>query len=351
MPQILVSELSKTFRVPEREGGFSAAVRSLFNRKYRTVEAVRRIHFSIEPGEIVGFLGPNGAGKTTTLKMLTGLLHPTGGEATVLGHVPWRREQRYLKQISLLMGQRSQLMWDLPALDSFQVQLAVYDVEPRQGRQTLDELIELLGLRDVLKKQVRNLSLGERMKCEICMSLLHRPRVLFLDEPTIGVDITMQARIRQFVAEHNRRHQGTVILTSHYMADVVALCKRIIVIHHGRLLFDGPLARLVDRVAPFKVVSIDLERPVDAADVSRFGQVVEHEERSVKLRVPRERVAALAAELLAKLPILDLTIQDAPIEDVIEQVFASGDEQDKAAGVPVSAAGAAPPPENVLTHD
>jgi ABC-2 type transport system ATP-binding protein len=321
MAQIQVNGLCKTFRVPEREGGFVAALGSVFRRRYKNVEAVDHINFGVEQGEIVGFLGPNGAGKTTTLKMLSGLLHPTAGTATVLGHVPWRREAAYLRQISLVMGQRSQLNWDLPATDSFLVHLAVYGVEKSQGRQTIDELVELLDLGGVLKKQVRTLSLGERMKCELCLSLLHRPSILFLDEPTIGVDITMQARIRKFIAEYNRRHGATVMLTSHYMADVTALCKRIIVIDRGRILFDGPLSGLIERLAPFKMIEIDLTRDVDGYDFERLGCVMAREERKVALRVPRDEAAAVTSRLLADLPVLDLTIEDPPIEDVIERVF------------------------------
>jgi len=327
MAPIEVRNLSKTFRVPEREGGFTAALKSLFFRKYKQVHAVQEINATIEEGEIVGFLGPNGAGKTTTLKMLSGLLHPTGGSATVLGYVPWRREPAYLRRISMVMGQRSHLHWDLPAMDSFLLHLAVYNVDEAQGKRTLDELIELLQIGDVLKKQTRTLSLGERMKCELCVSLLHRPAVLFLDEPTLGLDITMQARIRQFIADYNRLHKATVILTSHYMADVTALCKRIIVIDRGKLLFDGPLAGLSDRVAPFKVIEIDLQRDMDGQDCSHLGQVMSAAGRKVTLRIPKDQTAAATTRVLAELPVLDLTIQDPPIEDVISQVFASGKEK------------------------
>jgi ABC-2 type transport system ATP-binding protein len=326
MAQIEVRQLSKVFRVPEREGGLSAALRSLLKHRYRDVRAVDGIDFAIAEGEIVGFLGPNGAGKTTTLKMLSGLLHPTSGEATVLGHTPWRRQAEYLSRISMVMGQRSQLNWDLPAMDSFIVHLAVYGVDRLQGRATLDELIDLLDIGDVLKKQVRTLSLGQRMKCEICISLLHSPSVLFLDEPTLGVDVTMQARIREFVAEYNRRHGATIILTSHYMADVTALCKRVIVIDRGRILFDGPLSELSTRLAPFKVIAIDLSRDIDGYAFERMGEVLSQERRKVTLRVPKERAAEVTSSLLADLPVLDLTIEDPPIEDVIRQVFARGRE-------------------------
>ncbi|MBI4719241.1 MAG: ATP-binding cassette domain-containing protein [Planctomycetes bacterium] len=324
MTQIEVQELCKTFRVAEREGGFTAALASLLRRRYREVRAVDKVDLTIAAGEVVGFLGPNGAGKTTTLKMLTGLLHPTSGRATVLGHVPWKRAPDYLRRISMVMGQRSQTEWDLPAIDSFHLHLAVYGVDKTQGRQTLDELIELLALADILKKPVRTLSLGERMKCELCISLLHRPAVLFLDEPTLGLDVTMQARIRQFITEYNHRHGATIILTSHYMADVTALCKRIVVIDHGRILFDGAIADLTARMAPFKVVAIDLTRDVDGYDFERAGQVIAREERKVTLRVPKEDTAEVTGRLLADLPVLDLTVQDPPIEDVIRRVFAGG---------------------------
>ncbi len=324
MGQIEVDGLSKVFKVPEREGGFVAALRSLFSRRYKQVQAVDQVSFGIDEGEIVGFLGPNGAGKTTTLKMLSGLLHPTGGRATVLGHIPWQRKSAYLRQISMVMGQRSQLNWDLPAMDSFLVQMAVYNVDRRQGQATLAELIELLDIGQVLKKQVRTLSLGERMKCEICVSLLHRPSVLFLDEPTLGLDLTMQDRIRGFIGEYNRRYGATIILTSHYMADVTALCKRIIVIDRGRMLFDGPLASLTRQLAPFKVISIDLQQDADGYDFQRMGQVLSHEGRKIKLRVDKQEAAGVTSRLLADLSVLDLTIEDPPIEDVIRQVFASG---------------------------
>jgi ABC-2 type transport system ATP-binding protein len=327
MAQIEVKLLSRVFKVPQREGGFKAAFVSLFNRQYRQVRAVDGISFEVQEGEIVGFLGPNGAGKTTTLKMLTGLLHPTSGEAKVLGHVPWRREPDYLSRISMVMGQRSQLNWDLPAMDSFLVHMAVYQIERKVGRQTLDELITMLDIRDVLGKQVRTLSLGERMKCEICVSLLHRPSVLFLDEPTLGLDVTMQARIREFISTYNRRNGATIMLTSHYMADVTALCKRVIVIDHGRILFDGVLSELAAKLAPFKVIKIDLGRSPDGYDFARAGEMLTQEEHKVVLRVPRDRAAEITGRLLADLAVLDLTIEDPPIEDVIKRVFADGVEQ------------------------
>ena len=269
-PQIQLNALSKTYRVHEREAGTSASIRSLFKRTYKEVKAVEEVSFSVQPGEVVGFLGPNGAGKTTTLKMLAGLLHPTGGDATVLGRTPWRREPELLRNISLVMGNRNQLLWDIPAMDSFLVNQAIYAIPEKQFRETLDELITLLDLGDLIKKPVRGLSLGERMKCELAAALLHLPKVLFLDEPTLGVDVTMQGRIRGFVADHNAKHGATVLLTSHYMADVTALCKRVIVIHRGRLLYDGDLAALSDRIAPFKRISFDLENAADMERVERY---------------------------------------------------------------------------------
>ena len=327
MAKIEVEQLNKTFRVPEREGGLAAALTSLVWRKHRLVHAVAGVDFAIEEGEVVGFLGPNGAGKTTTLKMLSGLLHPTSGSARVLGYTPWRRRSAYLRNISMVMGQRSQLNWDLPAIDSFQVHLAIYQVDKAQGQQTLDELIDLLDISDCLSKQVRTLSLGQRMKCEICVSLLHRPQVLFLDEPTLGLDVTMQARIRAFIGEYNRRHGSTIILTSHYMADVTALCERVIVIDHGRILFDGNLAELSAGMAPFKLMTIDLAEPAEGYDFDRFGEVTDHAERKVVLKIAKAEAPVATSRLLADLPVLDLTIEDPPIEDVIRQLFARGREQ------------------------
>jgi len=318
---ISVKDLKKHYQVPEREAGLKAAARGLVRRKHRTVKAVDGINFSIETGEVVGFLGPNGAGKTTTLKMLSGLLYPTAGEVSVLGYAPSKRSHDYLRQMTLVMGNRNQLSWDLPALDSFELQRAVYAIPETDFKKTRDEFIEILDLAGLVRQPVRNLSLGERMKMEIVGALLHKPRVLFLDEPTIGLDVTMQKRIRAFVAEYNRRYGATVLLTSHYMADVEVLCRRVIVIHHGRLLFDGDLASLVGQFSAFKTVGVTLEG--ENTDLSSYGEVTGRDGSRVYLRVPRAETSKVTARLLAEMRVDDLTVEDPPIEDVIEQVFAT----------------------------
>jgi len=317
-----VNELTKVFKVPEREAGLRAAAKSLFHRETRDVRAVDAISFEIGPGEVVGFLGPNGAGKTTTLKMLSGLLFPTSGEARVLGHIPSRREKDYLRQMTLVMGNRNQLQWDLPAMDSFELNRAIYRLTREDFVPIRDEMIELLDIGDLVRKPVRQLSLGERMKVEVVGSLLHRPQVLFLDEPTIGLDVTMQKRIRGFIAEYNRRYGATVLLTSHYMADVVALCRRVIVIHHGRIMFDGNLSALSDRFAAYKTIEVALAD--GSSELDGYGDVLERDGDRVKLRVPKADTPRIAARLLSEQQIVDLTIEDPPIEDVIELVFAEG---------------------------
>ena len=319
---IRARELCKVYAVQEREAGALAALRGLVARKTREVAAVDRISFDVRPGEIVGFLGPNGAGKTTTLKMLSGLLHPSSGQVSVLGHLPSRREKAFLRQITLVMGQRSQLVWDIPAIDSFDLNRAIYNISAADFRRTVDELADLLELGPLLNRPVRNLSLGERMKCEMAIALLHRPRVLFLDEPTIGLDVTMQRRIRAFIREYNRLHEATVLLTSHYMADVEALCRRVIVIHHGKLLFDGELSDLVQRFSPYKTIVVRLDG--GAADLRGYGEVVRAEEGQVTLRIPKAETAAVTGRILADLPVVDLTVEDPPIDDAIEQVFTRG---------------------------
>ena len=309
VPIIEVEELSKTFDVPVREQGLRASIRSLVHRQTREVTAVDAVSFSIEPGEVVGFLGPNGAGKTTTLKMLSGLLHPTGGSCRVLGFEPKGRPSGLLRQITLVMGNRNQLQWDLPALDSFELNRAIYRIPRDEYISIRDELIDLLDIGDLVTKPVRNLSLGERMKMEIAGSLLHRPKVLFLDEPTIGLDITMQRRIRSFIADYNNRYGASVILTSHYMADVQALCKRVIVIHHGRMVFDGALSALSEQFTTQRTITARL---ADGEEIT--------------IHTLRADTAAATSRLLAEHDVVDLTIEDPPIDDVIEQFFASASE-------------------------
>jgi ABC-2 type transport system ATP-binding protein len=322
---IQLDALSKHFKVPVRESGLKASIGSLFKREYRTVKAVDEIAFQINQGEVVGFLGPNGAGKTTTLKMLSGLLYPTSGKATVLGFEPSRRQPQFLRQITLVMGNRQQLVWDLPSLDSFDLMRAIYSIPTNDFTRRRDEFIDLLELKDLVNKPVRNLSLGERMKVEIAGALLHHPKVLFLDEPTLGLDVTMQRRIRSFVSEYNKRYGATVLLTSHYMADVEALCKRVIVIHHGKLLFDGELSRLVEQFSAFKTVGVTLQTA--AADLMKYGEVISQDGARFTLRVPKADTARVTARLLADLPVNDLNVEDPPIEDVIEQVFADGKQE------------------------
>ncbi|MGI8482969.1 MAG: ABC transporter ATP-binding protein [Thermomicrobiales bacterium] len=326
---ISVRDLRKTYVVPEREGGLGAALKSLFHRTTREVTAVQGISFDIQPGEIVGFLGPNGAGKTTTLKMLSGLLHPTDGEANVLGFTPWERDRDYLGKMALIMGQRNQLAWDIPVIDSYQLNKAIFQIPEADYKRRVDELIDLLELEELVRKPVRNLSLGERMKCEIASSLLHQPKVLFLDEPTIGLDVPMQRKIRAFVAEYNQRTNASIMLTSHYMADVEALCERVIVIHHGTLLYDGGLPGLISRFSPVKTIVIEFEEGAAiAADqlagiVAAGGEIIARTEHGLTVRASKADTARVTSQLLAAVAIADLTVEDPPIEEVIERVFAS----------------------------
>ena len=321
MADIELRGLRKHYKVHKRPPGMAAAIRSLFRRTYDPVKAVEDLSFTIEPGERVGFLGPNGAGKTTTLKVLAGLLHPTEGSVRVVGHTPQKRDVAFLKQITLVMGQKQQLLWDLPPAETFALNRAVYDVPRAQFDETMRELTELLDLEKLQGKPTRQLSLGERMKCELAAALLHRPRILFLDEPTIGLDVSMQASMREFIRSYNERTGATVVLTSHYMVDVTALCPRVIVIDHGKLIYDGNLQSLVKRVNPDKLVSLKLTRPVVRADLERYGEVVAHEDAVAKVRVTHEALREAVAGLLSAMPIDDLTVEDPPLEDVMRQLF------------------------------
>ena len=333
MSQIQVAHLRKYYQVHHKASGILGSLRSFVRRKYEDVRAVDDISFQIDEGEVVGFLGPNGAGKTTTLKMLSGLLHPSGGELQVLGYTPFQRRNAFLRQITLVMGQKQQLIWDLPPIETFEINRAIYDLPDAEYRQTLDELTSLLNLGDLLTKQVRKLSLGERMKCELVAALLHRPKVLFLDEPTIGLDVTMQTNVRKFIAEYNARHRATVLLTSHYMADVTALCKRIIVIDHGHLLYDGDFQALIERVAPHKIVHIKMEQPISREVLAQYGTLDAVTEFEASVLVERGETSRVAARMLADLPIVDLTIEEPPVEEIIGGMFAGGQATQAASGV------------------
>ena len=321
MAQIVLDHLCKYYQVHQKEPGLVGSLRSFVWRKYHDIKAVDDLSFAIDAGEIVGFLGPNGAGKTTTLKVLSGLLYPTSGSVSVLGFTPSERRDAYLRQITLVMGQKQQLNWDLPAIETFLVNAAIYEIPDAQYQETLAELTELLELAPLLKKQVRKLSLGERMKCEIAAALLHRPKILFLDEPTIGLDVTMQTKIRQFIAEYNQRHKATVILTSHYMADVTALCQRVIVIDHGKLLYDGDLRALAEKIAPHKLIRIEFSHSLNGHRLEEYGEVIKTRGQRAELLVPRDATPNVAARMLAELPISDVTIEEPPIEQVITRVF------------------------------
>ncbi len=318
---ISVEHLTKHYRVHHKRPGFLGSLSSLVRRRSHVVEAVRDVTFSITPGEVVGFLGPNGAGKTTTLKMLAGLLHPTAGRVSVAGFTPQRRERAFLETITLVMGQKMQLSWDLPAADSFLVNQAIYDIPEPVFRRRLAELSAMLELDGLLTTPVRKLSLGERMKCELAAALLHGPRVLFLDEPTIGLDVNMQQALRRFIADYNARSGATVLLTSHYMADVTALADRVLVIDSGELVFDGDLRRLVEREAPHKLLRLEFRLPQPAAALARYGELRRCAGLEAEIRVRREHVAEVAARLLGDLPVADINIEDPPIEEIIGEIF------------------------------
>ena len=323
MHAIEVQGLGKTFRTYKKQPGFVGALKGLVRRQHETVHAVKDVSFSVEEGELVGFLGPNGAGKTTTLKMLSGLLYPGGGSARVLGYVPWERDDGYRRQFALLLGQKNQLWWDLPANESLALNAKIYGIDDASLKKTVDDLSEMLRVRDKLNVMVRELSLGERMKMELIASLLHKPRVLFLDEPTIGLDVVSQQTVREFLRSYNQSQKTTILLTSHYMADIQALCRRVIIIDHGSIFFDGKLDEVLDRFADFKMVTIQTsEGGASASDLEKYGAVVERTSGTVKLKVKRERVIPVCKALLDELPVTDIDIQEVPIEDIIRQLFA-----------------------------
>jgi ABC-2 type transport system ATP-binding protein len=319
---ILARDLVKHFRVHKRPPGFRSAIKSLFHRTYETVKAVDGVTFTIERGERVGFLGPNGAGKTTTLKVLAGLLHPTSGEVSVEDHTPFRRQTAFLQKITLVMGQKSQLIWDLPPAETYALNRAVFDIPATEFEATLAELTELLDLEPLLNKPTRQLSLGERMKCELAAALLHRPTTLFLDEPTIGLDVAMQLAIRDFVRRYNQKHEATVILTSHYMDDVVALCPRIIVIDRGQLIHDGDLRGLIKAMDPDKRVSFTLPGVTQADDeIAKLGTVLTRDGQRLTLKISERELPGAVGHLLGPLDARDLAIEDPPLEDILRQMF------------------------------
>jgi ABC-2 type transport system ATP-binding protein len=324
MAVIEVSNLTKAFRTYKKQPGFSGAIKGLFRRQYEQTVAVNEVSFKIEPGELVGFLGPNGAGKTTTLKMLAGLLYPTTGSAKVLGYTPWERDDGYRRQFALVLGQKNQLWWDLPARESLELNAKIYGIPKDQFEKTVGDMTELLNVKDKLNVSVRELSLGERMKMELIASLLHQPKVLFLDEPTIGLDVTSQKTVRDFIRRHNAAQKTTILLTSHYMADIQELCERVIIIDHGKIFFDGKLSEIVDRFADFKLVTIQCEKinEISTENLARYGEVVEKTSEAIKFKVKRDRVIPTCKALLDDLPVTDIDIQEVPIEDVIRQIFA-----------------------------
>ena len=329
-PIIRASGLSKTYRISEKQPGLAGTIQHLLRRRHRDVLAVDGISFTIEPGEIVGFLGPNGAGKTTTLKMLTGLIHPSGGELEVAGHQPYRRQARFLRQITLVMGNRQQLLWDLPALDSLRVNAAVYGIAEAEAQRRIGQLAEMLELGQELRRPMRKLSLGQRMKAELLAALLHEPAVLFLDEPTLGLDVNAQARVRDFLADYNRRTGATVLLTSHYMGDITALCPRVLLIHQGRLFHDGSLADLTQRLAPCRQVRLELADLHPPEAFAGFGQLEAHQGHLVRLLVPRAQLAERVAALLERFAVVDLEVSDPPVEELIGGLFRQRDSNSEA---------------------
>ena len=320
-PIVLADGLSKSFRVADKQPGLSGTMRHLLRRSYREVEAVRDLQFTIQPGEVVGFLGPNGAGKTTTLKMLSGLIHPSAGRVEVAGCLPQRRQERFLQQITLVMGNRQQLIWDLPPLDSLRVNAAVYGIDPIEAKRRIQELAEMLELGEELQRPVRKLSLGQRMKAELLAALLHRPSVLFLDEPTLGLDVNAQARVRDFLADYNRRTGATVLLTSHYMGDITALCERVLLIHQGRLFHDGSLDALTSRLAPCREVRLELRQVHPREAFEGFGTIEVHQGHQVRLLIPREQLTQQVGLLLSRFEVVDLEVSDPPIEELIGGLF------------------------------
>ena len=325
MSAIQVTNLKKYYQVHQKEPGLTGSIKSLLFRQYKDVKAVNNVSFSIEDGELVGFIGPNGAGKTTVLKCLSGLLYPTSGEVQVLGYTPWDRKPQFQKQFSLVMGQKNQLWWDLPPLETFLLNKEIYEIKDEDFKRVLNDLVELLDVKKILKIQVRRLSLGQRMKCELIAALLHRPRVLFLDEPTIGLDVVMQKKIRDFIHEYNRRYNSTIILTSHYMGDVKELCKRVIIIDKGKIIFDGLLDEVIKKFADHKLLTVVFSKDIDPKKLAEIGKIKDYNYPKAIIQVNRHEASTAASILLQKFPIEDLNIEEPKIEDIIREVFTGKD--------------------------
>ena len=329
MAIVELEHLSKNYRIYQKQEGLLASLGGLFRRTYKDVQAVRSISFSVEAGEFVAFLGPNGAGKTTTLKLLSGVINPSGGTARVMGHVPWKRENTYRRRFALVMGQKNQLWWDLPAQESFRLHQQIYRIDPERFARTRDELVDLLKVRHLLGQPVRELSLGERMKMELTAALLHQPDVLFLDEPTIGLDVVAQHNIQHFLRHYQKERNITILLTSHYMKDVAALCRRVVIINHGRIMYDGSLTGIIDRFSSHKVISVEFAEEHLPGDLARYGEVLKQEPPKARLKVPRKLVTEVLPAILQNHPIADVSVEDPPLEEVIAEMFAQQEEDEK----------------------
>lgn len=320
---ITVQDLTRDFIIYKREAGIWASIKSLFKREAKTKRAVNSISFSIRQGEFVGFVGPNGAGKTTTLKMLSGILHPTSGTAKVLGYIPWERKQNFQKSFSLVMGQKNQMWWDLPVIESFEFNKTVYEIPDFIYESQKKTLITLLGIEEVINQPVRKLSLGERMKCELACALLHKPDVLFLDEPTIGLDVVSQKNIRDFLRNYNQETGATIILTSHYMEDIKRLCKRVVIINDGIIIYDGDIQKLTEKFTHSKVVAVALNGPLSLELLKDYGKPLEVRSEYVRILVKRERIKDVAQALIGNPAVEDITIHDKSLEDIIGELFST----------------------------
>jgi ABC-2 type transport system ATP-binding protein len=329
MPTIEIKNLSKTYRVYQKQEGLIASVRGLFHREYREVQAVKDINLTVEEGEFVAFLGPNGAGKTTTLKLLSGVINPDEGSVNVLGHVPWERENEYRRKFALVMGQKNQLWWDLPAMESFRLHQHIYCVPKEEFERTRDELCDMLNVTNLLSRPVRELSLGERMKMELIAALIHKPDVLFLDEPTIGLDVVAQHKIQEFLKEYQQEQNNTILLTSHYMKDIEALCKRVVIIANGSIYHDGSLDKIVDQFSGDKIVTLQLRDDRSLESISKLPNLIEIDPPKIKFRVDRDGVGRVLSQILSEHAVDDIVVEDPPLEEVISNVFSQAEEKNR----------------------